>query len=230
MTAPENQPTFDRFLFRGATDVATIDTGRASIEKRLLGVIDIPDGRVYACDPGVPVDDQPFAELLAPGSYEIVLFVAVRMESDLPNSTAERNVAAALVCSGETPESWQPASRQGLPTESTAYAVDSGTGCFMGSRATQPIFEADEACGNAILGALKEASGAIVTLKGEAAIAVFTSGCGDGVYDTWLGRDARGADSMILTDFGILESADHVAAVRAKWAAHDAKKWWQFWR
>jgi hypothetical protein len=230
MTALDNQPAFDRFLFRGSGDVATIDTGRARIERRSLGAIDIPDGRVYACDPGVPVDDQPLAQRLAPGSYEVVLFVAVRTDSDLHNSTAERNAAAALVCSSGTPERWEPASRQGVPADATAYAVDSGAGCFMGTRATQPIFEADAASGNAIMEALKEASGAIVALKGEAAAAVFTSGCGDGVYDTWLGRDARGEVSMILTDFGILESADYVAATRAKWAMRAAKKWWQFWR
>jgi hypothetical protein len=230
MTALETQPAFDRFLFRGAGDVATIDTGRARIERRSLGAIDIPDGLVYACDPGVPVDDQPLAQRLAPGNYEVVLFVAVRTDFDLKNSTAERNAAAALVCSSETPERWEPASRHSVPADATAYAVDSGTGCFMGSRATQPIFEADEASGNAIMEALKEAPGAIVAFKGEAAVAVFTSGCGDGVYETWLGRDARGEVSMILTDFEILESADYVAAARAKWAIRAARKWWQFWR
>jgi hypothetical protein len=224
------EPEFEPFLFGGADDVATVDTGPARIERRSLGFVDLPDGKLFACDPLVPLDQEPLSHRLDPGSYEVVLFVAVALERDGTAPHRERNVAAALVCSQTEPVAWQPASRDGGQADATAYGVDSGTGCFMGSRASKAIFESDEAVGNEIIAALEQTSGALVTVHGAAAVAVFRSGIGDGAYHTWWGRDANGSPALILTDFGGLASRSHVAAVRDEWAARAAKKWWEFWK
>ena len=224
-------PEFDRFLFRGGDDIATVTTGRARIERRPLGSVDLPDGRVYACDPLVPMDMAPFAQRVEPGVYEAVLFVAVRTDPDVEGLflAAERNVAAALAIGTEIPVSWRRATREGGEPDSGPYGVDSGTGCITGSRAAESLFANNEAAGAEIVETLKQVAGAVVALDGGAA-AVFGAGDGDGVYETWCGYDADGAIPMILTDFANLKSAAMVTVVHAKWAKSAAKRWWQFWK
>ena len=222
-------PEFDRFLFREAADVATIEIGPARIERRSVGRVEFPDGRVYACDPLVPMDTLPLALRLEPGSYEIVVFVAVSADSTSARSGNERNAAAAIICSDAAPVSWQLAAREGGPSDAAAYGVDAGTGAFMGTNAINPIVESG-AIADRILEELQHRSSAVVDIPGGANVAVFTSGMGDGVYDTWIGRDVNERPCMILTDFDILDSADYVAAVRIRQAERAQKKWWEFWK
>jgi len=230
MSTPDaDEPLFVRYLFREEAGVATLDLGGVSIERRALGFVDIPDGSVDACDPLVPMDTLPFAHRLAPGKYEAVLFVAVALENPGPDFANERTVAAALMCGSTRPERWELAAREGVPADASAYGVDSGTGCFAGTQAMDRLENADETCGVAIIAALERAPGAVVSVDGSH-VAVFASGIGDGIYDTWLGRDERGELSLILTDFGGLESSENVARIRAEIAARRAKKWWQFWK
>lgn len=226
MTEP---PEFDRFLFRGAA-AATIEMDRVTIERRSLGFVDIPDGRVYACDPLVPMDSAPLTQTLSPGEYEVVLFIAVGNSRGTPTERRECNAAAALICSAETPDHWTLASREnGLPDEA-AYGVDSGTGAFMGVRAMDLLLNADETIAQPIITALAVTPGAIVTIDATTTIAAFTSGIGDGIYDTWLGFDAQNQLVQILTDFSVLRTEAHVTDLRAKSAARRAKKWWLFWK
>lgn len=89
---------------------------------------------------------------------------------------------------------------------------------------------ADEAAGNAIIGALDGSAGAVVSIAPDVTAAAFRSGIGDGVYDVWLGHAADGEVAMLLTDFGVLASEAYVAGVHAQWAARRRKRWWQFWK
>jgi hypothetical protein len=222
------KPEFEQFLFRGA-QVASVGMDQVELEKRSLGTVDVPDGRVYACDPLVPMDSNPLTQRLVPGQYEVILFVAVGRQHGT-DTKMECNAAAALLCSRENPEHWALAAREGGPPDAAAYGVDSGTGGFMGSGAIELLVEGDDALAQVIIQALAKASGAVVTIDQGCSVAAFTSGIGDGTYDTWLGRDARGDAAIILTDFAVLNSEDYVAEAHANWAAHKAKKWWQFWK
>jgi hypothetical protein len=49
------QPDFVRFLFQGA-QVGSIGMKNVSLERRSLGTLYLPDGRLFACDPLVPMD------------------------------------------------------------------------------------------------------------------------------------------------------------------------------
>ena len=226
--AADPKPDFERFLFRGA-EAAAVGMDHLVIEQRALGVIDLPDGRVHACDPLVPMDTSPLAERLPPGQYEVLLFVAVGKQHGT-DTLMECNVAAALVCSREAAQNWELAAREGDAPDAAAYAVDSGIGSFLGNHALQLLLGGDEEPGHTVMRGLDQRAGAIVQLGEGCAIAAFGTGTGDGVFDTWLGRDARGKPAIILTDFAVLESDEYVAAVHAKWAANAARKWWQFWK
>lgn len=221
-------PEFAPFLFGGQRPAAVGMDG-VELERRSLGRVDIGDGRVHACDPLVPMDTAPLAQRLTPGQYEVILFVVIGTEHGAAGAKMERNCAAALLCSSETPVSWELASREGGPSDAAAYGVDSGTGGFMGSSAMGPLVDGDE-LGQAIISALDGKLGAIVSTADGISVAAFRSGIGDGTYDTWLGRDARGEPAVILTDFEMLASEEYVLRVHADWAARKARKWWRFWR
>jgi hypothetical protein len=226
--AADREPDFERFLFHGAKAAAP-GMDHVFVEPRALGVIDLPDGRIYACDPLVPMDTSPLAESLAPGQYEVLLFVAVGKQHGT-EAEMECNAAAALVCSREAVQRWELAAREGGAPDAADYAVDSGTGSFFGSRALQLLLEGNDEPGHGIMRALAQKTGAIVDIGDGGTIAAFATGTGDGTFATWLGRDARRRPVMILTDFAVLASEEYVAAVHAQWAASEARRWWQFWK
>ena len=186
--------------------------------------------RPAACDPLVPMDSTPLAERLAPGQYEVVLFVLTGNQHGAVDTRTECNAAAALLCSSDKPARWELAVREGGHRDAAAYGVDSGTGGFMGSRAIEQLLDGDNAFGDAIVAALQDTSGAVVSIAGGVSAAAFRSGAGDGTYDTWLGRDTQGEPAVILTDFDVLRSEEYVSRVHAEWAARKARKWWQLWR
>ncbi|MGC4094990.1 MAG: DUF4241 domain-containing protein [Polyangiaceae bacterium] len=222
-------PDFARYLF-GGVPLASVGMEGVRIERRALSTVELPDGRVHACDPLVPVDVAPLAQRLPSGDYQVVLFVIVGTRHAEPNTKMECNAAAALLCGERAPLSWELASREGGAPDAAAYGVDAGTGCFMGSRALELLVDADDSSGQRIMKALESASGAIVSLDNGSRVAVFSTGIGDGIYNTWLGRDEAGEPAMLLTDFATLDSESYVSAVHAEWAARKAKKWWQVWK
>jgi hypothetical protein len=166
---------------------------------------------------------------LAPGSYEVMVFTAVASEEERGTPASERTTAAAIICGTANPVSWELAAREGGAPDAAAYGVDSGTGAFLGSDAIEAIVESGPAA-DAILEELKGCRNAVIALPGGAVVAVFESGNGDGVYNTWIGRDQLGQPCMVLTDFEILDTSDHVAAVKTHQAERAAKKWWEFWK
>jgi hypothetical protein len=222
-------PDCDRFLFRGALDAATVESGPVRIERRALGRIELPDGRIFACDPLVPMETASLALRLAPGSYEVVVFTAVGSEQERETPARQRTAAAAIICGTANPVTWELAAREGGAPDAAAYGVDSGTGAFLGSDAIDAIVESGPAA-DAILEELKGCRNAVIAIPGGAVVAVFESGDGDGVYNTWVGRDQLGQPCMVLTDFEILDTSDHVAAVKTHQAERAAKKWWEFWK
>jgi len=222
-------PEFEPFLFGGKRPAA-VGMDDVQLETRAVGLVDLPDGRVYACDPLVPMDSQPLAHRLQCGRYLVVLFVVTGTEHGRPEARTECNAAAALLCSDKTPVRWELAAREGGPSNGAAYGVDSGTGGFMGHLAIEEALNGDDPLGQAIMSALRDASGAVVSIADGVSAAAFRSGIGDGTYETWLGHDAQGQLAIILTDFQVVDSEDYVSRVHAQWAVRNAQKWWQFWR
>ncbi len=175
-----------------------------------LGSIDLPDGRLVACDPYVAdAQEQPFSTRLRPGSHDV--FVA----RSTVGPGHERNAAAIILSTGAVVRRWEMAVTAAADIGTLesgdsyfGYGVDAGTGCFASpeaQRAATATLGADggmleDALSLALLSAPLEAVVAAPS-AGEPSLAVFQTGWGDGYYPTWLGIDEAGEVSVVVTDF-----------------------------
>lgn len=205
----------------------------AGVVEARAGELQLPSGRVAACDPLTSLAHAPaFARTVAPGAYPVFLGV---MDGD---------VAWARLALGDgRAVRWEPAwlggerKGEGVP----GYGVDSGTGCFadaevaakwrehrdqLGAEVTRRIAAAgiDPHDGDRWHGAyqrflgelepqtlharldaagLERGNGATLPLDGGNLVA-FRTGAGDGVYASFWGLDERGAAVALVTDFGLV--------------------------
>ena len=180
------------------------------------GELDLPTGRVVACDPFVYLgtgDIEPFTVTVAPGRYRVEAAVATLTRPDeAPSDRPHRRVAAArLVVRDEPTVSWELALRPGQDPadlgddEFYGYGVDAGTGCFYDAAAEQGFPEAEEDEGP-LWDAFEDSDWSegphLIRSPGTGhTLAAFTSGWGDGAYPTWTGRGADGEVTCFVTDF-----------------------------
>lgn len=178
----------------------------------------LPSGRVVACDPFVALgrgEAEPFAAEVAPGRYRVECAVATLTDPQEPSREArphQRIAAARLVVKDAPTVSWEPALRVGRDPsepardESFGYPVDVATGCFC-DESVDGSFPASEEEEGPVWDALY--SGAdwfsepqlITDAATGHTVAAFMTGWGDGVYPTWVGRDAAGGVTCFVTDF-----------------------------
>lgn len=180
------------------------------------GMLDLPTGRVVACDPFVYLgsgDIEPFTVTVAPGRYRVEAAVAtLTRPGEPPAERPHRRVAAArLVISDEPTATWELALQpeQDLAElkddEFFGYGVDAGTGCFYDASAEEafpgteeeegPLWEAFENSD------WSQGPHLVTSTSTGHTLAAFTSGWGDGFYPTWIGRSASGEVTCFLTDF-----------------------------
>ncbi|WP_020121019.1 DUF4241 domain-containing protein [Streptomyces canus] len=180
------------------------------------GELDLPTGRVVACDPFVYLgsgDIEPFTVSVPPGRYRVEAAVATLGRPDEPPADKPhlRVAAARLVIRDEPTATWELAlsPEQDLAElkddEFFGYGVDAGTGCFYDAAAEEAFPEAQEDEGP-LWDAFEDSdwSGGphLVTAPSTGhTLAAFTSGWGDGFYPTWIGRSASGEVTCFLTDF-----------------------------
>ncbi len=181
-----------------------------------FAVINLPTGQVAACDPFVELgeDVPPFAVCVEPGQYRVVLSI---IETTDPGAPAPQqlsgSVAAAMLQISEEPAvSWELALCDGQDgefgdEEFFGYGVDSGTGCFADAAGTIPLGDLIEGDGGELAQALGDLQPQPIALSLEDSgygIVAFTSGFGDGMYPTWIGRTATGDVSSFVTEFFIV--------------------------
>ncbi|MER8010745.1 DUF4241 domain-containing protein [Streptomyces sp. NPDC094149] len=180
------------------------------------GTLDLPTGRVVACDPFVYLgsgDMEPFTVTVAPGRYRVEAAVAtLTRPGEPPAERPHRRVAAArLVIRDEPTATWELAlgpeqDPAGLgDDEFFGYGVDAGTGCFYDASAEE-AFPGTEDEEGPLWEAFENSDWSegphLVTSAGTGhTLAAFTSGWGDGFYPTWIGRTASGEVTCYLTDF-----------------------------
>ncbi|MFE5189618.1 DUF4241 domain-containing protein [Streptomyces sp. NPDC056628] len=180
------------------------------------GELDLPTGRVVACDPFVYLgtgDIEPFTVTVAPGRYRVEAAVAtLTSPGEAPSDDPHRRVAAArLVIRDEPTVTWELALQPGQDPadlgdeEFYGYGVDAGTGCFYDASAEEGFPEAQEDEGplwDAFEGSDWSGGPHLITSPGTGhTLAAFTSGWGDGAYPTWTGRGADGEVTCFVTDF-----------------------------
>lgn len=190
------------------------------------GVLDLPTGRVVACDPYIHLgtgDIEPFTVAVEPGRYRVEAAMTTLTRPGEPRSgRPHRRVAAArLVVRDEPTATWEPALCPGQDPagldedEFYGYGVDAGTGCFYDASADAPFAEAREEDDDALWEAFDDSDGLgplLVTSPGTGhTLAAFSTGWGDGSYPTWIGRSAAGEVTCFLTDFFVAPEPDGTA-------------------
>ncbi|GGY86961.1 DUF4241 domain-containing protein [Streptomyces poonensis] len=180
------------------------------------GVLDLPTGRVAACDPFMYLgtgDAEPFTVAVEPGRYRVEAAVAaLTWPGDSPTDEPDLRVAAArLVIRDEPATAWEMAlSSDQDPAalgaeEFHGYGVDSGTGCFYDASADEAFPDAHEDEGplwRAFDSSHRSPGPYLVTSSTTGhTLAAFESGWGDGAYPTWIGRSSAGEVTCFLTDF-----------------------------
>lgn len=95
------------------------------------------------------------------------------------------------------------------------YGVDAGTGCFVDAEAVEPLgdFESDTETLMAAFEAMEWSAGVVALTAPDSGhnLVAFSSGWGDGVYPTWIGRTATGEVACLVTEFFVIpdDRSDH---------------------
>jgi hypothetical protein len=176
-----------------------------------IGTVAFPSGRIVACDPFTLSHDGAFTAEFPKGSFPIDVAIAVLRGGD------ERVAFARIRFSEQDPVQWEMALTEKQapadlePGEFYGYGVDSGTGGFMDADACDAILEAigeNPAESQAAVDKMDvhyrpTRSWMIHAVAGHEA-AYFSSGFGDGLYSSFIGRDASGGICRLVTDFKVV--------------------------
>ncbi|GAL82948.1 hypothetical protein MYP_174 [Sporocytophaga myxococcoides] len=176
-----------------------------------MGNINIHSGKVLTCDPLNTEEVDAFVNLFPIGSFPVELAIA-DIETD------ERIAFARIKFSEEKPVRWEFALLEGQRMEDLqdgeifGYAVDSGLGCFMDLSAldayefyAQKNKEYHEEIFDQMDEVYKDTRTWYMWKSKEDTIAIFTTGYGDDVYQSYVGFDNDGRICRLVTDFNLLE-------------------------
>ncbi|MFF2773625.1 DUF4241 domain-containing protein [Streptomyces sp. NPDC058052] len=199
-------PDFAHWFTPGAV-VPTEDRRDVVFGVREVGELDLPSGRLVACDPIVHLchDDErpePFAVTVPPGRYRVQTAEAT-FTYPVDHTV---NAAARLVIRDTPVVRWEPALVPGEAEpgdDSFGFGVDAGAGCFLDTDAHHSFPGTDDDSGVVWEGLDADTPGPTAFVaEGENGhtIAVFASGWGDGLYPTWVGRDADGEAACFVVD------------------------------
>lgn len=172
--------------------------------------LNLPSGRLVACDPFVDPQAHAFSIVLPKGKFPVVLSIA-EIGSD------QRVAFATVRLAAGSPDRWEMLT---LPNQSVetlkpgdmfGYGVDSGTGCFM-DIATAAEWSAASGADSDWYGKLsaemeKTYRHTWSWLNHEFAtgnLVAFASGYGDGFYGSYVGIAADGTVAVVVTDFGVV--------------------------
>lgn len=174
-----------------------------------MGNLKITDGKIIACDPYMYNNEIPFETTFPTGAFPVQLAIA-KIKTDERVALARINFDEAAM-----PVNWQMAVIPGQDLSTLkkgqifGYPVDAGTGAFMDAAAGK-VFE--EYCDNEDIDEVTEEmeksykntwSWLLKELDGHA-IAMFSSGWGDGFYASYIGFSENGKICRLVTDFGVI--------------------------
>jgi hypothetical protein len=184
---------------------------------KTLGKLQVPTGSIVACDGIVYNNAKPFAQKVARGEYEVSVLVSNEGTDSEPN---ERFAMAKLAISDKPAVRWEMAVVN--PKEPFGYGVDAGVGSFMDEK-THQEYEAfadglykenpDSNLYDDFLEDKFEEGGQwanIVIPNTSHNVIIFSSGWGDGAYDSFWGYDADDNICALVTDFQVLGIEEEV--------------------
>lgn len=175
--------------------IVEIQDKRLQLSVHRAGELRLPSGRVIAADPSsLEFDAEPFTVVVAPGTYP----VSISLATFLDDARHSRVCATRLDVSDRPTVRWELALRDGQEPldlgdrEFFGFGVDAGMACLL---------DAD---------AIERMKDVWLTLDGlvepryrtidAGAMVVWSSGWGDGTYPTWIGCDAAGSVTYLITD------------------------------
>jgi hypothetical protein len=179
------------------------------------GMVTLPSGRIIAVDALVIHGAEPLTTAVSPGAHPVTLLTA-------DFASGDHRVAAAVlrVAEGE-PVDWEIAVVPGQdpatlgPDEIFGYGVDAGTGAFTSPEAIAALDDeaAYQRYSDAVFATMfpddqtiVDQADVVVDAATGADVVAFSSGFGDGVYATYVGRAADGQPVVLLTDFAVLDA------------------------
>ncbi len=211
------------YLEKALKNGAKLETsqGQVIIQCHRIGELELPTGKVVACDPFLVYDSEPFEQEIEPGKYPIVLSIARYRSGD------ERIALATIQFDEKKPKKWitattaRPGSRRYTTRGNVTtvegiydYIVDYACGSFMDAQAATFLdsrLQADPDFMYGVAEKMRENSAntrewAIVTLDPSTGLnlAMFSSGGGDGAYYSYWGIAGEDEIVCLTTDFQIL--------------------------
>jgi len=183
-----------------------------AVSVQQVGSLELPAGLFVAGDPYlIGSDPSPFAQTLPTAQPDVL---AIRAEIGPGHN---RIAALVLMCSNAPIASWSMATAAEEDLDSLedegyfGYPVDAGTGSFGNPEAmgtAHRVLAADAGMLNdpistALMadGIGTESAACVAPEDGAEAIAVCSSGWGDGSYPTWLGLSSDSTVVLAVTDF-----------------------------
>ncbi|MCP3798087.1 DUF4241 domain-containing protein [Allokutzneria sp. A3M-2-11 16] len=203
---------FDALFAEGELGDADESGARLSVRVQEAGKLNVPSGRLIACDPNVVSPSwpmPPFTVSFPPGHYPVLVSLVHRGAQAQGHPT----VAAVKVRLSEQPvQRWELAltpdqdPAELADDEFFGYGVDAGTGCFADAEAIAAMERLVDDGEGPLCEGLAEAEGAVNVTDAESGLNVvaFQAGYGDGSYPTWLGRATDGSPAAFVTDFFVV--------------------------
>ncbi|WP_083267985.1 DUF4241 domain-containing protein [Lentzea guizhouensis] len=213
---------FELFFEEGPVGRRTGGDEQQVISVREVGWLAMPTGRLVAADPFVlwPEDAEPFTATFEPGKYPVTVSLVSWLDRDgFPDVRQGYRVAAAkLTVRDEPAYVWEPALVPGehvapmLPGQRFGYGVESSTGAFFDLSAAPAVdrLAGDDLSGDcALIDALSAVGGGrgpanVTDVESGLNVVAFSTGWGDGVYPTWVGRNPSGDPVAFVTDFFVI--------------------------
>ncbi|RAJ10552.1 uncharacterized protein DUF4241 [Chitinophaga skermanii] len=178
-----------------------------------VGDLNIHDGKIIACDAFTFYGDDPFTDNFPKGKFPVELAIA-----KISANEDERTGFARIKFSNEAPVKWEFALIEGQDRSEVengtmfGYGVDSGTGSFMdlsGHEAYTAAYDEDEKYYEKVVEQLDEnfedTRSWLLWQKKNQNVAIFSTGWGDGIYQSYVGFDTNGNICRLVTDFGLLD-------------------------
>ena len=194
MTGTVGVPDFNYLVVDGREHHFS-DGGVATVRIVQGDRLRLPTGRLLAAEPPGNFPDgarrYAFTQTVPPGDYPVEIVMA--------GTTV---AAARLTVRAEAVHTWRLALRDGQNDTDLAegefygYPVDGGTGSFGSPEVFDALSDSHEAREDLIADTSFDRDEPCVTYTDPATgnnLVIFTSGCGDGHYATWVGYTAAGA-------------------------------------
>lgn len=179
-----------------------------SYEPIEIGTLSLHTGKLVICEPLYFYDETPVEIELIPGNYPVYISEAIISEKG--KVLDKRNAFVKIVLNSGRAVEWEYV---------WTFGADGGTGGYIDFGTVKEIVNtgASESFSNSLLKEFKEIQKIIepfhqnyksyqsyVNLKyGKGNLIAFSTGWGDGAYNSFLGKDKNGNPVEIITDLGI---------------------------